>query len=300
MDIRQLNYFVRVAELGSFSRASAFLHVAQPALSRQIRNLELELKETLLIRNGRGVEPTEAGERLLTNARGIMRLMERTYEDVENARTGKSGKVAIGMPATISMAIATALIRRLREELSDARVTLVHGRSRQLQEWVLSGSLDGAIMFDAPSSPMLEIDELIREQLYLVGPESAFDDLGPIPLEELSSLPMIIAVRPNSVRVLVDSELARLGQKLNIVFELEPLDAMLDLVQDGYGFTVASRRTLKTKGRGEGLAMRKIVGPELVLPVQIVLPTRRHNNRLQEAAFRILKELSLQVLKSED
>ncbi|WP_163269421.1 LysR family transcriptional regulator [Chelativorans alearense] len=300
MDIRQLNYFVRVAELGSFSRASAFLHVAQPALSRQIRNLELELKETLLIRNGRGVEPTEAGERLLTNARGIMRLMERTYEDVENARTGKSGKVAIGMPATISMAIATALIRRLREELSDARVTLVHGRSRQLQEWVLSGSLDGAIMFDAPSSPMLEIDELIREQLYLVGPESAFDDLGPIPLEELSSLPMIIAVRPNSVRVLVDSELARLGQKLNIVFELEPLDAMLDLVQDGYGFTVASRRTLKAKGRGEGLAMRKIVGPELVLPVQIVLPTRRHNNRLQEAAFRILKELSLQVLKSED
>ncbi|WP_159586684.1 LysR family transcriptional regulator [Chelativorans xinjiangense] len=299
MDIRQLNYFVRVAELGSFSRASAFLHVAQPALSRQIRNLELELKESLLIRNGRGVEPTEAGERLLTNARGILRLMERTYEDVENARTGKSGKVAIGMPATISMAIATALIRRLREELSDARVTLVHGRSRQLQEWVLSGSLDGAIMFDAPSSPMLEIDELIREQLYLVGPESAFDDLGPISLEELPSLPMIIAVRPNSVRVLVDSELARLGQKLNIVFELEPLDAMLDLVQDGYGFTVASRRTLKTKGRGEGLTMRKIVGPELALPVQIVLPTRRHNNRLQEAAFRILKELSLQLLKSE-
>jgi len=300
MDIRQLNYFVRVAELGSFSRASAFLHVAQPALSRQIRNLELELKERLLIRNGRGVEPTEAGERLLSNARGILRLVERTYEDVENARTGKSGKVAIGMPATISTAIATALIRRLRDELSDARVSLVHGRSRQLQELVLSGSLDGAIMFDAPSSPMLEIDELIRENLYLVAPESAFDDLSPFPLELLPSLPMIIAVRPNSVRLLVDSELARLGQKLNIVFELEPLDTMLDLVRDGYGFTVASHRTLKSKGRGEGLALRKIVGPELVLPVQIVQPARRHTNRLQEAAFRILKELSLQLLRTED
>ena len=86
MDIRQLSYFVRVAELGSFSRASTFLRVAQPALSRQIHNLEVELKERLLIRNGRGVEPTEAGERLLSNARGILRLIERTYEDIENAR----------------------------------------------------------------------------------------------------------------------------------------------------------------------------------------------------------------------
>jgi LysR family transcriptional regulator, nitrogen assimilation regulatory protein len=299
MELRQLNYFVRVVELGSFSRASAFMHVAQSALSRQIHNLELEVKDRLLIRNGRGVKPTEAGERLLANAHGILRLMERTYEDVENARTGKSGKVAIGMPATISFDIATALIRRLREELSDARVSLVHGRSSQLQEWVLSGCLDGVIMFNAPSSPMLEIDELIRENLYLVGGESAFDTLEPISLEDLPSLPMIIAGRPNSVRVMIDSELARLGQKLNVVFELEPLDAMLDLVKDGYGFTVASKRTLKSKRRDEGLTMRKIVGPELVLAVQIVQPARRQNNRLHEAAFRIMKELSLQLLKSQ-
>ena len=72
MDIRQLSYFVRVAELGSFSRASTFLHVAQPALKHaRVQNLEVELKERLTIRNGRGVEPTEAGERLLSNARGI-------------------------------------------------------------------------------------------------------------------------------------------------------------------------------------------------------------------------------------
>ncbi|ANY78297.1 transcriptional regulator [Microvirga ossetica] len=297
MDIRQLSYFVRVAELGSFSRASTFLHVAQPALSRQIHNLEVELKERLLIRNGRGVEPTEAGERLLSNARGILRLIERTYEDIENARTGKSGKVAIGLPATISVAIATALIRRLREELSDAQVTLVHGRSSQLQEWLLSGRLDMVIMFDAPSSPMLEVTDLVEESLYLVGAEGAFDDVGPVPLEALASLPMIVACRPNSTRVLLDSELARLGQKLNLVFELDPLDTMFDLARDGFGFTVASIRTMESKGAGAGLAVRKIVGPELVLAIQLVQPARRVNNRLQEAAFRILKDLSLKLLR---
>ncbi len=298
MDIRQLAYFVRVAELGSFSRASAFLHIAQPALSRQVRNLEAELKEALLVRNGRGVELTEAGERLLDNARGILRQIERTYEDIENSRTGKSGKVGIGLPATISTAIATALIRRLREELSDAQVMLVHGRSNQLQEWIMSGRLDMAIMYDAPSSPMLEIHDLVDENLYLIGREGAFKDDKPVYLEALADVPMVIACRPNSTRVLLDSELARFGQKLNIVFELDPLDTMFDLVRDGYGFTVASLRTLASKGPDarQGLEIRKIIGPELILSVQLVLPARRLPNRLHEAAFRILRDLSAEVL----
>ncbi|QKK15344.1 LysR family transcriptional regulator [Rhizobium indicum] len=298
MDIRQLAYFVRVAELGSFSRASAFLHIAQPALSRQVRNLEAELKERLLLRNGRGVELTEAGERLLDNARGILRQIERTYEDIENSRTGKSGKVGIGLPATISTAIATALIRKLREELSDAQVMLVHGRSNQLQEWILSGRLDMAIMYDAPSSPMLEIHDLVEENLYLIGREGAFKDDKPVHLESIADVPMVIACRPNSTRVLLDSELARLGQKLNIVFELDPLDTMFDLVRDGYGFTVASIRTLASKGPDarHGLELRKIVGPELILSVQLVQPARRLSNRLHEAAFRILRDLSMDLL----
>jgi len=297
MDIRQLSYFVRVAELGSFTRASAFLHVAQPALSRQIRNLEKELKEILLIRNGRGVELTEAGKRLLSNARGVIRQVERTYEEIENARTGKSGKVAIGMPSTISSAISTALIRRLRDELSDAQVTLVHGRSSQLQEWLLSGRVDMVIMFDAPSTPMLEIELLVEENLYLAGSDQLMIDTKPIQLEKLAALPMIIPCRPHSVRVLLDAELARLGQKLDIVFELDPLDTMFDLVRDGLGYTVASERTLQSKGVGKELAIRKIIGPELILAVQIVRPARRLNNRLHEAAYRILKELSLSLLK---
>ena len=169
--------------------------------------------------------------------------------------------------------------------------------SSQLQEWLLSGRLDMVIMFDAPSSPMLEVTDLVEESLYLVGAEGAFDDVGPVPLEALASLPMIVACRPNSTRVLLDSELARLGQKLNLVFELDPLDTMFDLARDGFGFTVASIRTMESKGAGAGLAVRKIVGPELVLAIQLVQPARRVNNRLQEAAFRILKDLSLKLLR---
>ena len=99
--------------------------------------------------------------------------------------------------------------------------------------WLLSGRLDMVIMFDAPSSPMLEVTDLVEESLYLVV-EGAFDDVGPVPLDALAFLPMIVGCRPNSTRVLVDSELARLGQKLNLVFELDPLDTMFDLARDGF------------------------------------------------------------------
>ncbi len=83
IDIRQLHYFVNVAGLGGFSKAAVFLSVAQPAPSRQIRNLELELGTRLLYRNGRGVDVTESGRRLLDHAKAVLDQMERMRDDIE-------------------------------------------------------------------------------------------------------------------------------------------------------------------------------------------------------------------------
>ena len=82
MDLKQLEYFVRVAEMGSFTRAAIALHVAQPALSRQIRLLEVELRQNLLKRNGRGASPTEAGQLLLEHGRGILHQVECARERI--------------------------------------------------------------------------------------------------------------------------------------------------------------------------------------------------------------------------
>lgn len=300
MDIRQLTYFTRVVELGSFSRAAAFLHIAQPALSRQISSLEIELKERLLIRNGRGVTPTEAGDRLLAHAHAILTLFQRAHEDMENARLGRTGSVAIGMPNSLSNAISSALIRRLRAELPDAKVHILNGRSTQVQEWILSGRLDMAVLFDAPSSPMLEITDLVEERLHLFEPmppgETAAEG-PPIPLAELASQPLIITSRPNRIREILENELARAGHKLHIASELDSLDATFDMVHDGSGLTVASLRSRRLVGPARNLRVRRIVQPELELKVQIVQRSRRLNNRLHEAAFRILRDLSLKLLK---
>ena len=104
MDLKQIEYFVRVAELGSFTRAAVVLNIAQPALSRQVRLLEVELRQNLLVRNGRGAVPTEAGKLLLEHGRGILHQVERAREELGRVRGALAGRVAIGLPPIIDPA----------------------------------------------------------------------------------------------------------------------------------------------------------------------------------------------------
>ena len=98
MNLKQLEYFVRVAELGSFSKAAMVLNIAQPALSRHVRLLETDLRTTLLIRNGRGVMMTEAGKQLDDHAVGILQLMSSVREDIEANRDVPSRRIVVGLP----------------------------------------------------------------------------------------------------------------------------------------------------------------------------------------------------------
>ena len=98
MDLKQLEYFVNVVDLGGFSRAGRLLGVAQPAISRQIRSLEVELRQNLLLRNGRGATPTEAGKRRLGHARGILQQVDRARREVDETKDAPVGHVVIGLP----------------------------------------------------------------------------------------------------------------------------------------------------------------------------------------------------------
>lgn len=300
MDIKQLIYFTHVVDLGSFSRAAAFLHIAQPALSRQIMNLETELEERLLLRNGRGATPTEAGKRLLAHARLIIDLFERAREDMENARLGRTASIAIGMPGSLSNGIGTLLMRQLAVELPDTKVHVLIGRSTQLQEWLLSGRLDIAVLLDAPNSPMLEIDEVCEDKLHLVEPLLAgeSDKVGTeIELIDLSELPLIMTSRPSRVREILETAFAKIGRKLPVQCELDSLATTFDMVQDGGGRTVASERLCRSLAEHRQIRVRRIVRPELHLKVQIVRRSRRMNSQTVDRTFDILRKVCLASLR---
>jgi len=102
MDLKQLEAFVHVAELGSFTRASISLDTNQPALSRLVRHLEVELRHTLLERNGRGVTLTPAGQRMLAHAKGILLQVQRASQDLDELHGAVSGHFCIGITPSFS------------------------------------------------------------------------------------------------------------------------------------------------------------------------------------------------------
>src|SRR5688572_27527184 len=168
MDLKQLEYFVRVAELGSFTRAAIELNVAQPALSRQVRLPEVELRQNLLVRNGRGAVPTEAGKVLLEHGRGILHQVQRARDDLGRLRGGLAGRVAVGLPPSVARVLAVPLTRALREAMPDARIAISEAMSGNLQEWLLSGRMDVVILYNAQFSREVDLLPLFEQELLLV------------------------------------------------------------------------------------------------------------------------------------
>ena len=259
MDLKQLEYFVRVAELGSFTRAAQQLRIAQPALSRQVRLLEVELRQNLLTRNGRGALPTEAGALLLEHGRGILHQVERAKEDLGRARGGLSGRVAIGLPTSVARVLAVPLIREFRKQLPQATLSISEGLSVAMQESLINGRLDIALLYNAMPNADVELMPLLEEALYLVKPAllrkpsvtkspavaakaasstAKKTNTSKITLPEIAELPLVIPTKPNAIRNLVETRLGDLGLRPNIALEIDGVSAILELVADGAGCAV--------------------------------------------------------------
>ena len=266
MDLKQIEYFVRVAELGSFTRASVVLDIAQPALSRQVRLLEVELRQNLLVRNGRGATPTEAGKLLLEHGRGILHQVERAREELGRVRGALAGRVAIGLPPSIAKVLTVPLTRAFRVKMPDAALAISEGLSVAMRESLTTGLLDIALLYNTPPAPGIEITALLEEDLFLVqrrggtqaGAEA--DTSTPLPLGELPRYPLVIPTRPNSIRMLVESELATRGKRPQISLEIDGVAAILDLVADGAGCAVLPMNAVTTSGKPEVLSTRPIHG----------------------------------------
>ena len=168
MNFKQLEYFVQVAELGSFSKAALVLDIAQPALSRQVRALETELREQLFLRNGRGVALTEAGRRLFEHGVAIIQMMAQARDDLGATRDAPVGRVTIGLPPSIGRQLTLPLIDRFKRELPGARVAIVEGLSTHIVEWVTSGRIDIGLVYNPEAQAGLEITPLLQEALSLV------------------------------------------------------------------------------------------------------------------------------------
>ena len=293
MNLKQLEYFVHVAELGSFSRAAMVLDIAQPALSRQVRALETDLRETLLLRNGRGVVLTEAGRRLFEHGVGILQAVAQAREDMGASRDAPVGHVTVGVPPTIGRQLTLPLIDAFKRRLPGARLAIVEGLSSHIVEWITTGRVDVGLLYNPEAQPSLEITPVLDEPLCLVAPLPG-DALprGPLPMRGLAGLSLVMPERSHVIRRLVETQAALIGLKLDIAWEVSSIAAIIDLVCAGYGHAVLTASAVAASGRADQLAVHPLTQPALISVLCLALSAHKRPSPLMRHTVRLLTELA--------
>jgi len=170
MTPKQLTYFTRIAECGSFSAASKALLIAQPALSLQIANLETELGLALFLRKPRGVELTESGTRLMPQAYGILRQIESTVIDIQSAELEPQGAVRVGMSPALNNVLAPRLAAAINARYPRVELETIAGASRYLNQQLTERKIDINLVHpDDDGIEQFSATPLLREVLFFVG-----------------------------------------------------------------------------------------------------------------------------------
>jgi LysR family transcriptional activator of glutamate synthase operon len=265
MEIRQLRYFEAVARHRHFTRAADELHVAQSALSHQVRRLEQELGTELLRRSTRSVAPTAAGELVVARARTVLAETAALRGEIDELRGLTRGHVAVGAMLFGGRLDIPATLGRFTASFPGVEVWLREGTAQRMIEMLADGSLDVAFALELAPPAGLERLELSREELAVA--MSADHELagdGPMRLQELAGR-RLIAFQPGATtRQLVDDALVRAGVAHQIAFEANDLALLRSLVARGIGLAIVPRSFLERPG--PEIAFRPLT-PALHVPV---------------------------------
>lgn len=291
MDLRQLRYFLIVAELGSLTRASERIPIAQSALSRHVRMLEEELRAQLLIRTGRGVELTEQGEFFAGRVRSVLEQLEDARRGVAAWHDNPAGVVRIGMPPTITLVMAATVLEQLKSRYPDISVQLTEGLSATLSEWLASDRLDMAIVFDEPTGVVARCYRIGREELCLAVPcGSTAPD--PVSIQEIATHRLIAPFARKGIRNRMAAAFEKAGLEFQVAYEIDALPAMKDLVRSGAGSAIVSHSAVRSDVAAGLLESRRIDSDNMQFDVHLTLSRAGEYSRAAQAAAEVIRELA--------
>lgn len=290
MEFRQLESLVAIADTGSISRAAVVVNLAQPSLSRQIALLEEELGQRLLVRTGRGVALTAAGEAFIVHARSILETSRRARDELRDMSDNPAGRVTVGMPPRVALGMSVPLIQGFRKRFPRAVITVLEGLSLSLRESLVAGRLDMALMFDPLPSPQLAYEPLLREKLLLVAPPHSKLPAR-VGLAALASYPVVLPNAPNAIRGLLEPVLAPRGITLEVLAEVGAVQTVLALVAEGVGCTILPESALATSSEAEQLPRAPIGPPAIWNKLVLATPLARPGTLLTRETAQLLRQI---------
>ncbi|MBO6758908.1 MAG: LysR family transcriptional regulator [Roseibium sp.] len=299
MEIRQLEYFVAIAESGSLASAADVIGIAQPSLSVQLKNLESRVGAELFVRSPRGVTLTDAGSVLLDRAQNILNMVAQAKHDVRQAGATPSGKVVFGFPSSVSMVLSVPLAETIRLEFPDIRLRAVDAMSGFIKEWLEEQTIDLAILYETSGLRNAEITNLLKEDMHFYAPPDLWPlstpPGTPVKLQELAEIELVLPSKSHGLRMLIDRATKSSFVNLNVVVEMDSLSQIKSLVARGSAFTIlAPAAASDFEARGE-LVSSEIIEPKISRPVYLVRnpekPRTRASLEVEKSTIEVVGDL---------
>lgn len=234
MEIRQFRYFIRIADLGSFSSAARALHIAQPALSQQMAQLEEELGQPLFVRLPAGVRLTDQGQVFYRHAQHLVRQLADAAAAVARTADSPGGTVRVGLPQSTAARYALPLLTAVRQRYPAIHIEFFDELSGNLLHALNSGRLDIGVLVNDEDAALLNARPLLDETLFLISRAGMAPAGKSVPLRRLAQLPLALPSQAHGVRVLVESALQAQGLRLgNVVVAANSRSIMREVTLAG-------------------------------------------------------------------
>lgn len=249
MDIRQLRYFVTVADERQITRAAKKLNMAQPPLSHQLKLLEDELDTILFYRNSRSVELTEAGILLYQRAISILHQLEDTLTEVKETGSGFRGQLAIGTAKTCAMNYLPKRVQQFREEFPLVTFRILDAHPYQVLKFLDERLVELAVVRFASDIHLdYESKTLEVEPYVLFVPKKWNWHKTSISMKELAEIPLIMVIREDKYEIYSSFHnlCLKLGIKLDIICECHDASTIFSFVAGGMGASIMPKSTLLT------------------------------------------------------
>jgi LysR family nitrogen assimilation transcriptional regulator len=285
VNIRRLVQFTTVANAGSITEAAKRLHIAQPALSHALKDLERDLGVKLFERGRRGVTLTDSGKVALEHAKTVLRQIEYLREAVVETEQNPSGSVSLALPASVAHVLSKPVGEAVLSELPLVSLSLDEGLTGDLARSLRSGRIDLMIHFDVEFDDEYLAEPLIREELFLFGRD--IGGRGDISMADASNFPIFLPGPQHAM----GRAIARFERENNRHFTRVPLEAgvhpMLALVEAGRGTAILPWSLIHDRVDKNGLTARRITSPSVSRSAFLVTL----QSRLQTPASKAVAEI---------
>lgn len=298
ISIRQLHYLVAVVDAGSFSAAADQIHVAQPALSRQIAMLEEQLSLRLLNRSRKGVTLTEGGIRLYNMARGMLERLGSVQAELRASEKRPAGVVNIALPPSVASMLVPKIVRELESRYPEITLRVEDGLSLENGRSLEAALLDFGIVPTADELVDVEYEPLVRESLLLVERRHVARRVPTtITFGQMAKLKLIVPPRSFHTRRVLDDAAHAAHLKLNIAYEQRSATTIMSLVRDGLGATITHSPAIEQFWAPGAVSARRIVRPEITRTISLARPSRRALSFAAQAVYDVVKRFAVEAVK---